>query len=251
MNIFDALAKKTTNAINAKTEELNKKMNELQNKLSSSPLEILKREKATTKKQTKTAKKIINKFYADYPETPYISPERKSSWIEQAEIFHKTSLVQKPMMMRYADGLLPGHVYMLHWLRKYTNKKVPLYFEYKYGIDFEKEKTFLYSNGFLDEMDKPTPKGEMAIKQHGNVIENHTPPKPDRSVEGISKVILSQRDQIIKNGFNEFEFIANSGCCEVCAKLNGKHFPISAFKIGVNAPPMHDECRCAIAAYFR
>lgn len=62
--------------------------------------------------------------------------------------------------------------------------------------------------------------------------------------------ILAQRDSMKRNGFNEYEYIANSNCCEICAKLNGKHFIVSALKIGVNAPPMHDGCRCSIAAYF-
>ena len=60
---------------------------------------------------------------------------------------------------------------------------------------------------------------------------------------------MAQRNSFIKNGFKEYEFIANSGCCEICAELNGKHFAISDFKIGVNAPPMHEGCRCSIAAY--
>lgn len=210
---------------------------------------IFNKGKTTPKKQSLIEKQIINRFYADYPETPYISPDRDEGWIEQAETF-PSALVQKQMMKRYADNLLPGHVYMLYWLKKYTNKRVPSYFEYKYGIDFEKEKEFLYSNGFLDELNKPTAKGEAAIKKHAKVIEKHTPPKPDRSIEGISKQILLQRDSIRKNGFTEYKFHANSDCCDICAQLNGKHFPISAFKIGVNAPPMHEKCKCSISAYF-
>jgi hypothetical protein len=73
--------------------------------------------------------------------------------------------------------------------------------------------------------------------------------KPDLSIEGISKQIRAQRDSMIKNGFTKYEFIANRGCCDICAKLDGKHFAISRMKIGVNAPPMHDGCRCSIAAW--
>jgi SPP1 gp7 family putative phage head morphogenesis protein len=72
----------------------------------------------------------------------------------------------------------------------------------------------------------------------------HTQPKPDATTQ-----ILALRDSMIKNGFDKYEFIANSGCCEVCGKLNGQHFPISELEIGVNAPPMHEGCRCSIAAY--
>lgn len=74
-------------------------------------------------------------------------------------------------------------------------------------------------------------------------------PKRDLSANGISKQILAQRDSMRKNGFKEYEFIANRGCCPSCAALNRKHFPIAKLKIGVNAPPMHEGCRCSIAAY--
>lgn len=70
-----------------------------------------------------------------------------------------------------------------------------------------------------------------------------------KSVKNISKQILAQRNSFIRNGFKEYEFIANSGCCEICAELNGQHFEVASLKIGVNAPPMHEGCRCSIAAY--
>jgi hypothetical protein len=157
--------------------------------------------------------------------------------------------VQREMMIRYADGLLPGHVYMLYWLKKYTNKKVPAYFEYKYGVDFEKERAFLLNEGFLDSMNKPTAKGYEAIEKHSNVIENHAPKKSDLSIDGISQQILAAKENLVRNGFKQYEFIANRGCCAACAALDGKHFPVSKLKIGVNAPPMHEGCRCSIAAY--
>ena len=199
--------------------------------------------------------KIFKKFYSDYPEMPFVSKDREfnTNWIEDTiswyEMTGQARWISKKTMTRYSDGLLPGHIYMLYWLKKYKNKKIPAYFEYKYGIDFVKETIFLHDNGFLDDFNKPTEKGEKAINRHHTVIEKHTPPKPDRSIEGISKQILAQRDSMLENGFTEYIFIANSGCCESCAKLKHKHFPVSELKIGVNAPPMHDKCRCSIAAH--
>lgn len=73
--------------------------------------------------------------------------------------------------------------------------------------------------------------------------------KKAQEVDGASKQTLKQRDSVIKNGFAEYKFIANRDCCAICAALDRKHFPISKLKIGVNAPPMHDGCRCSIAAY--
>lgn len=189
---------------------------------------------------------IIDTFYSNYPEIPYISNDRDKDWIEHAVFFPKTMPVAREMMCRFSDGLLPGHIYMLHWMKKWTDKRVPAYFEYKYGIDFEKEKGYLLSNGYLDENNKPTEKGVQAIARHISVIENHKPPKPDRSIKGISKQILAARNNIIKSGFEHYEVIGGTKCCEKCAALKGWHFPISEFKIGVNAPPFHDGCTCTI-----
>lgn len=73
--------------------------------------------------------------------------------------------------------------------------------------------------------------------------------KPITSVEGAAKQTLVQRDSFRRNGFKHYKFIANKGCCEICAALNGNQFQISELKIGVNAPPMHEGCRCSIAAH--
>lgn len=199
-------------------------------------------------KKPKTTKEIIIKrFYSDYPEIPYISDDRGAEWIEHATTFSNVT-VDRSMMVRYADGLLPGHVFMLYWLGRYTNKKVPKYFEYKYGVDFAKEKEFLHENGFLNDEDKPTPKGEKAIKKHYKVIDMHAP-KPDNSIEGIKKRILEDKKHYRQMGFKEYTFHANRDCCEACKAFDGQHFKLSELKCGVNAPPMHEGCRCSISAY--
>lgn len=73
--------------------------------------------------------------------------------------------------------------------------------------------------------------------------------KSSRPVISAVDQIRAQRDSMIRNGFSEYEFIANRGCCSVCAELNGEHFPVSKLQIGVNAPPMHEGCHCSIAAW--
>lgn len=80
--------------------------------------------------------------------------------------------------------------------------------------------------------------------QSKNTIKTTSPAKPDSTDQ-----IIAQRDSFIRNGFAEYEFIANRDCCDVCRNLNGKHFPVRKLAIGVNAPPMHEGCRCSIAAY--
>ena len=59
----------------------------------------------------KTVKEqIIEIFYSDYPETPYIADDRQANWIDQATLSPEQRLVEKAMMQRDSNGLLPGHV---------------------------------------------------------------------------------------------------------------------------------------------
>ena len=46
-------------------------------------------------------------------------------------------------------------------------------------------------------------------------------------------------------GIGEYEFIAVSNCCEICASLNGRIFETKGLSPGENAPPMHPFCRCS------
>lgn len=49
--------------------------------------------------------------------------------------------------------------------------------------------------------------------------------------------------------FEEYMFHANTGCCDACLSLDGKHFKISEALSGENLPPMHPNCRCSVSAY--
>lgn len=90
---------------------------------------------------------IYKKYYSDYLEKPFISKDREiySNWLIQTEQFPEPNLLPIEMMTRYDDGLLPGHVYMLFWIDSIqgTGRKIPVYFEYAYGIEFIKEREFL------------------------------------------------------------------------------------------------------------
>lgn len=61
--------------------------------------------------------------------------------------------------------------------------------------------------------------------------------------------IEAQRQSFIANGFEHYEFIANSKCCDACQTLDGKHFKVKDMMIGENAPPVHPNCRCSVAAW--
>ena len=59
----------------------------------------------------------------------------------------------------------------------------------------------------------------------------------------------AQRQSFLANGFEEYTFHVNHGCCAACADLDGKHFKIKDMMPGENAPPMHPNCRCSVSAY--
>lgn len=59
----------------------------------------------------------------------------------------------------------------------------------------------------------------------------------------------AQKQSFERNGFDEYIFIVNGGCCDICQRLSGKHFKVSKMMPGENAPPMHPHCRCSTAAY--
>ena len=50
----------------------------------------------------------------------------------------------------------------------------------------------------------------------------------------------------------EFENVATLDfkTSEICREMDGKHFPMSEYKIGVTAPPFHPWCRTCTAPYF-
>ena len=59
----------------------------------------------------------------------------------------------------------------------------------------------------------------------------------------------AQKQSFERNGFEQYTFIANSGCCDICQSLDGKHFKVKDMMPGENAAPMHPHCRCSTAAY--
>lgn len=38
--------------------------------------------------------------------------------------------------------------------------------------------------------------------------------------------------------------------CALCGEMDGKHFPMSEYQSGLNAPPFHPNCRCTTVPYF-
>lgn len=164
----------------------------------------------------KSAKEtVIKKYYSKYPEEPYIRDDRDFQAWEQLISFDPRKLVSKDKMVRNTDGLLPGHVYQIYWIDKYnSNKRVPVYFEYEFGINFEEEKVFLEKNGFIVN-DKATAKGKTILAKYRSIIDTknnqNKPPKLnmkkelakfDKQQKELTKLgIESHEDRNEKKGF--------------------------------------------------
>lgn len=61
------------------------------------------------------------------------------------------------------------------------------------------------------------------------------------------------REDCMKNlGVEEFEVVETLDhiTCEYCQSMDGKHFPMKDFRIGVTAPPFHPNCRGCTCPYF-
>lgn len=144
--------------------------------------------------------RIIRRYYINYPEKPFISKDREenTNWEENAAMY---GIVDRKMMMRYGDGLLPGDVYLLFWIGKRKSfKRVPSYFEYRYGISFDKELNFLRENGYLQGIEI-TDKGAEAIVNHYDVIDAHS---PNRKESKEAKKKYSETKPITLESNSEF-----------------------------------------------
>lgn len=88
--------------------------------------------------------------------------------------------------------------------------------------------------------------GDTRLKNSGGVIFN---------AERLMRTELArvqtaaQKASFEANGFTQYEYIANSRCCEACQALDGKHFDVADMMPGENAAPLHPNCRCSVAAY--
>lgn len=63
---------------------------------------------------------------------------------------------------------------------------------------------------------------------------------------------MSQRDCYKELDVEQFKFLAtlDTHTSEICRKMDGKHFEMSDYQIGVNAPPLHCFCRSCTVPYF-
>ena len=62
----------------------------------------------------------------------------------------------------------------------------------------------------------------------------------------------AQKDCFDELDVEQFEIVAtlDSHTSDICRGMDGKHFPMSEWKVGVTAPPFHVHCRSTTVPYF-
>lgn len=62
----------------------------------------------------------------------------------------------------------------------------------------------------------------------------------------------AQKDCFAELDVEQYEIVAtlDSHTSEICRDMDGKHFPMSEWKVGVTAPPFHVNCRSTTVPYF-
>lgn len=63
---------------------------------------------------------------------------------------------------------------------------------------------------------------------------------------------LATNDELKDLGVDQFEILAtlDSHTSSICRAMDGKHFNVSDYKVGVTAPPFHPHCRTTTVPYF-
>lgn len=145
-------------------------------------------------------KEIIN-LYHDYPEIPYISPQRPlKEWLYKVKL-GTASLVSKRNMSRTEEGLLPGDIILL-WrisLGTYTTESwTPKYFEYDYGIDCSASLAMLLDQGYAEELPAIQSLDHIAAPILKSLLK-------EKSIKGLSKMNKADLKNAIVENYGQEE----------------------------------------------
>lgn len=159
--------------------------------------------------------KITHPLYKDYPNQPYISPERDVAlWEKHPEKF-PYSKVERKQMIKTEEGLFPGDIVML-WrigFDNFTNESViPNYFEYRYGVDYVESIERLTERNYIQLLDAANtidlisaPIIKNILKEHNLKVTGKKQELVDRllselSVEALEKSFETRRYRITETG---------------------------------------------------
>lgn len=147
------------------------------------------------------AMSYIQRLYQDYPEMPYISPDRNvQDWVEGFET-GKSKPVPQRNMVRTSENLLPGQIIYL-WLINFgthtTETWTPKYFEYTYGIDGPIARQELIDLGYI--------RVESAFESLDHVTGAQIKTwLKSKDVKGLSKLKKPELERALRHHYTEEE----------------------------------------------
>ena len=147
-------------------------------------------------------------------------------------------------------------------LAKVDNRKVDLLLKKPWAMDGKNFSDRIWTN-------KEKLVSNLHTELTQNIIRGESPKKAIDNLAKIMNVSKSQAGNLIMTetaavssraqqdcfkelGVEEFEIVEtlDDSTCEVCQKMDGKHFPMSDYRVGETAPPFHPRCRGCTCPYF-
>lgn len=121
-------------------------------------------------------KQIVHPIYSDYPEQPYISPDRNlKEWIDYPERF-PYGIVERKQMERLPEGVLPGDIIMLwriHFGTFTTETVIPQYFEYRYGVNSAESIQTLIKLNYIEKQNAMESLGYLTVARLVKILEKN------------------------------------------------------------------------------
>lgn len=148
--------------------------------------------------------KIKHPVYDNYPEYPYISPERDLARWEQYPEEFPYSKVEKKNMERLPEGLLPGDVIMLWRIGLGTfnsQSMIPNYFEYKYGIDSDESLELLIRKGYAYKASARESLDTLSIPVLKRILTENQLDKKGKKQDVLDRVRDNVSDEILEQSF--------------------------------------------------
>ncbi|MBU0278100.1 MULTISPECIES: hypothetical protein [unclassified Gemella] len=148
---------------------------------------------------------ILNTYYADYENKPFISSDRDfDTWFKEVSV-SKSKLVPKRNMQFTKENLLAGDIILLWRINfgTFTTESIktgyyPKYFEYSYGIDAPSNLKKLLEDGYVLI-------NTLLNSLEHNKMDNLKVALKSKNIKGISKLNKKELHSLIKNNFSEEE----------------------------------------------
>lgn len=137
-------------------------------------------------------KKVTSIIYENYPEQPYISANRDvKAWEKNPSLF-AYDIVEKKQMIRLEEKVLPGHIIML-WRVNFDNfsnmSTIPLYFEYKYGVDSHECLSTLEKLGYIQTCNATESLSLLNMVELKQILLNNNLTKNGKKPDLINRII--------------------------------------------------------------